>query len=776
MRTNRKRMEKWSRHWKRFMWMLVMTILLPGVCKIEGHAAETQTYVENGQAWSYMVNTEGQVTITGYTGAAQAVSVPVSIDGKQVTAIGAGAFSRCNSMQSITLPVSLTEIGANAFYSCTGLETVTIPAGITEIQSFTFSDCKRLKTVTFASGSQLEKIGYHAFYNCSLTAITIPEKVTEIGTDAFYGCSSMKIKVAANNSVYSSDAGGALYSKDKTTLLLCRYTGKAYTVADGVRTIGKQAFANNSILEEITFPDGLEMIESEAFYFCTSLQRMTLPDTVKKVDKKAFETHGYLPELYYPVSLDLSEACMPSDMLQISYLNKNDNTVSLTVQNLPAHLTRIILPANIWGRAISSLGYADGINSSKITIRCTNHFSESGEWEYNEKKHWFTTCSVCGLGGGVREAHNYVDGSQACRCGYVPFTITSCSEACEVTYGTECMLSVQTKATFEVEEIAYQWYRNGKIIQGATKPQYVVEKDTAAGEIAFYCVITSGDYSIQTKEIPVKVKKAGNPPSAPAGVMRVPYTDSRVGDVVLDGDWKWQDAYRGIALKLGIGVRVTAVYQGADKGNYENEKVSVTLIRELKQGTVIEDAASAAQYKVTKADRSNVEVQYVKSIRKEANAIVVPAMIETAGISCNVTSIGADAFKNNKKLTRVTIGAQVKTIGAQAFYGCQKLKTVTIGKNVTSIGNKAFYKCSALKKVTIPAKVSKIGKQAFYQCKKLSHITLNTTKLTKQNVGSKAFKKTAANVRIKVPAEKLAAYKKLLKTKGIGKKAKIYRL
>jgi hypothetical protein len=80
-----------------------------------------------------------------------------------------------------------------------------------------------------------------------------------------------------------------------------------------------------------------------------------------------------------------------------------------------------------------------------------------------------------------------------------------------------------------------------------------------------------------------------------------------------------------------------------------------------------------------------------------------------------------------------------------------------------------------LKKLTIPAKVTKIGKKAFYGCKKLQNITIKTTKLTAKKVGSQAFKGIKSTAKIKVPKKKYKAYKKLLKSKGVSKKGKIYK-
>lgn len=207
----------------------------------------------------------------------------------------------------------------------------------------------------------------------------------------------------------------------------------------------------------------------------------------------------------------------------------------------------------------------------------------------------------------------------------------------------------------------------------------------------------------------------------------------------------------------------------------------------------IVDEKSRSFYQVTKTGTDST-VQYVKPEDSVSGEVTIPAKITVGGKSYKVTAIMANAFKNNKKITGVTMGSNIKTIGNSAFYGCKKLKnvkigsavttigekafyacsalkTVTMGKKVTTIKTKAFYKCTALAKITLPSKVKKIGKQAFYGCKKLKTITVKTTKLTTKNVGSQAFKGIHAKPTVKVPKKKYAAYKKLLKAKGVGKRA-----
>lgn len=158
-----------------------------------------------------------------------------------------------------------------------------------------------------------------------------------------------------------------------------------------------------------------------------------------------------------------------------------------------------------------------------------------------------------------------------------------------------------------------------------------------------------------------------------------------------------------------------------------------------------------ASYIVTTAGSA---VAYAKNLNTKATAVAVPSEVKIDGITYKVTSIADNAFKNNKKL-----------------------KKVTIGRNVTSIGNSAFRNCTALKKVVIPAKVKQIGKKAFYNCKKLQSLAIKAKKLTAKTVGAKAFAKAGSSnyskLKVKVPKKKYTAYVKMLKKKGLSARARV---
>lgn len=112
------------------------------------------------------------------------------------------------------------------------------------------------------------------------------------------------------------------------------------------------------------------------------------------------------------------------------------------------------------------------------------------------------------------------------------------------------------------------------------------------------------------------------------------------------------------------------------------------------------------QYTVTKAGS---EVRFSKANAK-VRAITVPSTIKAKGITYKVTSIGTNAFKNCKKLTKATIGANVKVIKAKAFNNCPKLKAVTIKTALLTkktASKKCFSKVNKRMVIKSPRKVKR---------------------------------------------------------------------
>lgn len=113
---------------------------------------------ETADGFVYQVIDDASVTIIGYTGTAAALTVPGTIQGLPVTAIGMEAFYNCKTLTSVVLPEGLTTLGHHAFGRCDNLSSVTIPESFTTVQHYRYFDntsgpfynCTNLRTVTFS--------------------------------------------------------------------------------------------------------------------------------------------------------------------------------------------------------------------------------------------------------------------------------------------------------------------------------------------------------------------------------------------------------------------------------------------------------------------------------------------------------------------------------------------------------------------------------------------------------------------------------------------------
>ena len=265
--------------------------------------------------------------------------------GEGVTGIAEYSFGWCFNLEQVQLPVSLQTIGSDAFFNDLSLTYIYIPKNVrtigtsafgyggfwwidvdpqnsyfTSVDGVLFSkDMTKLlsyptqQTGSYAVPASVRTICNSAFYGCrlssisipsgvtaieinafcsmnSLTDISIPATVTSISGWAFQGCSGLlSITVDGGNPNYRS-IDGVLYTKDGATLL--RYpsgrSDTAFTVPQGVRTIGEMAFNSAGNLASITLPDGLTAIRSDAFMYCGALTSLVIPESVTQLDNSLF--------------------------------------------------------------------------------------------------------------------------------------------------------------------------------------------------------------------------------------------------------------------------------------------------------------------------------------------------------------------------------------------------------------------------------------------------------------------------------------------------------
>lgn len=89
-------------------------------------------------------------------------------------------------------------------------------------------------------------------------------------------------------------------------------------------------------------------------------------------------------------------------------------------------------------------------------------------------------------------------------------------------------------------------------------------------------------------------------------------------------------------------------------------------------------------------------------------------------------------FKDNIKISKVTLPVTVKKLEANVFDGCDRLLGINLHNELVEIGDYCFRGNQLLSNVHIPASVTRLGKYAFNKCFALSNITFaEESKITK---------------------------------------------
>ena len=118
------------------------------------------------------------------------VDIPSTYKNLPVVGIGEGAFSRCTSLTSITIPDSVTIIGEDAFGDCTSLTSVTIPDSVTSIGWYALGGCTNLTSITYdgtiEEWNAISKDGFWIYNTGNYTIYCTDGEMAKDGTVTYY--------------------------------------------------------------------------------------------------------------------------------------------------------------------------------------------------------------------------------------------------------------------------------------------------------------------------------------------------------------------------------------------------------------------------------------------------------------------------------------------------------------------------------------------------------------------------------------------------------------
>ncbi len=235
--------------------------------------------------------TEGVLTITGYTGSVPStLSVPSTIEGKPVVAIGANAFAGNTALEAVTLGEGIEALEQNAFGDCSRLAQITLPTSLKRIEQEAlartavseveapgaesiaykaFDGCEALRTVKV--GDVLATIEACAFYECrALTSFKMGLGAAEIdcpntqGSDAFHGADEIVFEVAEGNPRWCT-VNGVLIDKLAKRVVYGRAAFGDVVIPEGIETVSRYCFGFASEMTSVIFPETLATFEANTF-------------------------------------------------------------------------------------------------------------------------------------------------------------------------------------------------------------------------------------------------------------------------------------------------------------------------------------------------------------------------------------------------------------------------------------------------------------------------------------------------------------------------------
>lgn len=277
-----------------------------------------------------------------------------------------GGFASNTTLKTVSLPNSVTKLGSYAFYDCSALEEVSMGQNVTQIGASAFKSCTKLFDVYLPDS--VTTIEEEAFKDCtSLESVSTPTNIAELGYYIFSGCTSLKQftgKYALDN--------GRVFVKDDVLVAYAPVSGSDYKVQDGITTISECAFYNCDNLKYVILPKSITSINHEAFNQCDYLSYVYCQATIPPdLGPQPFLTTAYDFTIYVPsesVELYQSKWSKYKDYIKGYDFDENKEIVP------PA----ILEPNEIWYTTTDG-NIATKFDASRFNVNVTSHTYENGK-------------------------------------------------------------------------------------------------------------------------------------------------------------------------------------------------------------------------------------------------------------------------------------------------------------------------------------------------------------------------------------------------------------
>ena len=621
-------------------------------------------------------------TLVKYTGTATAVSVPDA-----VKTIGQEAFAGNTDVGSVNVGKNTQEIETAAFSECKYLTSVTIPDNVLTIGDYVFSGCEYLSKV---------KLGAN---------------VEEIGSGVFAGCNSLATILIDEDNENFHLVKGALYDKDKETLVayLNGYGADTYNMPDSVKDINAYSFWGNDDVEYIHLSSYLQEIPGYAFSNCTNLQNITIPYSVDSIEAKAFENCVSLTDVVIPASVTYIHPSAFDGCRKLNIIADKGTAGYTFYQEYlarsaaeQAEKEEVYTPGTSYEASKEDGVVSNDNNTNTNTIVAIQDPSNVDYMPSTDplaiQEDPTVKAKTLVVGG---NAMLFIDSSEAMVYG-----------------GNQSTQTQQQQTTQPIENSDY-----------ASNNTAVVKPHDNRGDDSQKTITTVGSHnSISTTVIDNNLNTTQSTTSNENKL--VVYDQTKGGYLpkyaVVDDRIAAQGYYADSTLSsYTVPSGITSIGEFAFARSGLNKVVIPEGVTSIGYGAFYHcDALTDVSIPSSVTDIEGYAFENTPYIEKFMNNTASPFLVVGDGILLayngngtsvsipeGVKQIAPGCFMNHTEISAVTLPESLKIIGEDAFNGCTALTIASGGRQVTEIRDRAFMNCP-LDNYTFPASIEKIGLRA----------------------------------------------------------------
>ena len=251
--------------------------------------SRTDEPLKMSASYEYGLYDDGCAIIIAYTRSEREVTIPDSIDGHTVVAIGDSAFAQNTAVTKVSLNKSLEMIESYAFYACSSLTDINFDNSLWHIGAAAFERTPWLSSRT--EDFVIVGNGILLKYQGSAHKVTVPENVRHISY-AF----------SMNENIVFVDMGNNVLTVGDSAFSFCPNL-REVKLGENVISIGNGAFENCEALVRVNLPDSLLKIGNGAFNLCIYLNDIHIGGSVTEIGESAFNECQRLKVVTLPASV-----------------------------------------------------------------------------------------------------------------------------------------------------------------------------------------------------------------------------------------------------------------------------------------------------------------------------------------------------------------------------------------------------------------------------------------------------------------------------------------